>query len=87
MSLSRIGALYSLICAAVFTSAAHADSPSSRLPESLAPVLEESCVDCHDQKSHKGGLDLTSLSKDLLDPSVRERWIRISAPGAHATAV
>jgi hypothetical protein len=77
MSFSYLGARHSLICAAMVTCAAHANSPSSRLPESLAPVLEESCVDCHDRKSHKGGLDLTALSKDLLDPSVRERWIRI----------
>ncbi|MEK0446838.1 MAG: hypothetical protein RLZZ399_2159 [Verrucomicrobiota bacterium] len=71
-------ASFCLLALSVFLSGfAHAATPPSHLPETLTPLLEESCMDCHDRKSHKGGLDLTSLSKNLLDPSIRERWIRI----------
>lgn len=47
------------------------------LPDTLAPVLERSCSECHDRAAHKGNLDLNALPTDLRDPSVRERWIRI----------
>jgi len=46
-------------------------------PEKLVPLISQSCVECHDKDTAKGGLDLTSLSFDLSDRSIRERWIRI----------
>lgn len=43
----------------------------------IAPLLQQSCFKCHDKNSHSGGLDLTTLSFDLTDRSIREQWIRI----------
>jgi len=35
------------------------------------------CTACHTGPDGEGGLDLTSLSDDLLDPKIAERWVRI----------
>ncbi len=47
------------------------------MPGNLAPLVEQSCIECHDKETAKGGLDLTTLPFTLNDASVRERWIRI----------
>ena len=47
------------------------------LPSKLLPLIEESCFDCHDKETAKGGLDLTALPFDFADRSNRERWVRI----------
>ena len=39
--------------------------------------IEQSCIECHDKETTKGGLDLTALKFDLTDHATRERWIRI----------
>ena len=39
--------------------------------------IEQSCMDCHDKETHKGGLDFTELKFDLADRAARERWVRI----------
>lgn len=39
--------------------------------------LEQSCIECHDRETAKGGLDLTALPYDLQDHGTRERWVRI----------
>ena len=39
--------------------------------------IEQSCMDCHDKETHKGGLDFTELKFDLADRVTRERWVRI----------
>jgi mono/diheme cytochrome c family protein len=39
--------------------------------------IEQSCIDCHDKETHKGGLDLTALKFDLADRVTRERWVQI----------
>lgn len=39
--------------------------------------LQNNCIDCHDGEGGEGGLDLASLSKDLNNPKVAARWIRI----------
>lgn len=52
-------------------------SVRAALPAKLAPLIEQSCLDCHDTGTAKGSLDLTALPFDLNDHSTRERWIRI----------
>ena len=47
------------------------------LPEKLAPLMKQTCFHCHDKETAEGGLDLTSLSFDPSDRSLRDRWIRI----------
>lgn len=44
---------------------------------SSPPQIEQSCIDCHDAETKKGGLDLTALTFDLTDGATRERWVRV----------
>ncbi len=46
-------------------------------PARLDSLIEQNCRTCHDKDTHSGGLDLTALSFDLADHSIREQWIRI----------
>jgi hypothetical protein len=50
---------------------------AGELPPTAALQLEQSCFGCHDSETSEGGLDLTSLSFELSDRAVRERWVRI----------
>lgn len=45
--------------------------------QTVPPQIEQRCVECHDQDTHKGSLDLTALAFDLKDRSTRDRWVRI----------
>lgn len=56
---------------AVLASAGRAAGPD------VPHQIEQSCIECHDKDTAKGGLDLTALAFDLSDASVRERWVRI----------
>jgi len=47
------------------------------LPKSLDLLIENHCVDCHDDFDQKGGLDLLSLEWDLEDPHLAERWVKV----------
>lgn len=49
----------------------------AEMPARLGSLIEQSCVECHDKETAKGSLDLTTLSFDLNDRSVRDRWVRI----------
>ncbi len=40
-------------------------------------AIADSCIECHDKDTAKGGLDLTALDFDLADRENRERWVRI----------
>lgn len=50
---------------------------SAALSQDAPPQIARSCVECHDQDTAKGGLDLTALSYELGDPAIRDRWVRI----------
>jgi hypothetical protein len=39
--------------------------------------LKQNCFDCHQGSDAEGGLDLTKLSRELSDPEVMARWVRI----------
>ena len=45
-------------------------------PKDIRKFLNNHCVDCHDQSTAEGGLDITALS-DQLELSNKDRWIRI----------
>ena len=47
------------------------------LQAAVPPEIAQSCVACHNKEALEGELDLTSLSFDLTDRAVRERWVRI----------
>ena len=53
--------------------AAHADDPRLK----LEPFLAQHCYECHDDRLSRGGLDLTSLATEFLDPDVMNRWVLV----------
>ncbi|MFO1484940.1 MAG: DUF1592 domain-containing protein [Verrucomicrobiaceae bacterium] len=52
-------------------------SGSSFAAVPVAAFLEGHCVECHDADVKKGGLDLTALNMDKLDPASFKPWQRI----------
>ncbi len=50
---------------------------SAAYPQGVPPQIEQSCIECHDDETKKGGLDLTALKFDLADGATRERWVRV----------
>jgi len=57
----------------VFVSSSAAES----LPRTLDALLENHCLDCHDDVERKGGLDLYSLDWNLADPHIGEIWVKV----------
>lgn len=49
----------------------------AEIPEPLAQLVRQSCLDCHDGDSAEGGLDLASLKFTLNDRDLRDRWVLI----------
>ena len=45
--------------------------------QKLNPFFESHCVECHDETTKKGGLDLGSLSRDPTDAESLRRWVRV----------
>ncbi len=54
-----------------------AEVGAAETPPSASSQLKQSCFGCHDKETAESGLDLTALSFDLNDRTVRERWVRI----------
>lgn len=52
-------------------------APASEPVKQIQSAFEQSCVECHDKETAKGGLDLTAVSFDLKDHANRDLWIRI----------
>lgn len=46
-------------------------------PKALTTFLDQHCFECHDADVKKGGLDLTSLTFDLRDPQLFEKWVKV----------
>lgn len=46
-------------------------------PKPLTSFFDQHCVECHDADMKKGGLDLTSLTFDLRDPQLFEKWVKV----------
>ena len=64
----KITAAFTILCMVSVTAVAH---------EKLTPLIQQTCLDCHDKDTTKGGLDLTALPLALTDHGIRERWVRI----------
>ncbi|MDF1862355.1 MAG: DUF1592 domain-containing protein [Verrucomicrobiales bacterium] len=60
-----------------FTALANASAQNFELPEALNRVIENHCVDCHDDLDPKGGLDFYSLEWNLEDPHLTEQWVKV----------
>lgn len=48
------------------------------MPAPGMPVfLQESCIECHDTETKKGGLDLSALSAKYEDAETMSRWVKV----------
>jgi hypothetical protein len=54
-----------------------AEPASPSLPSSLQSIINTACLDCHGNDDAEGGLNLQTLSFDLSNRAIRDRWIRI----------
>ena len=52
-------------------------SAAESLPRTLDVLLENHCLDCHDDVEMKGGLDLFSLDWNLADPHLADIWVKV----------
>ncbi len=46
-------------------------------PKTVTTFFDQHCFECHDADVKKGGLDLTSLTFDLADPALFEKWVKV----------
>ncbi|QDV52228.1 DUF1592 domain-containing protein [Gimesia fumaroli] len=54
-----------------------ADSVSPPSNEFVHALIRKSCIDCHNDETTEGGLNLKRLDWQLEDPQIRRRWIQI----------
>ena len=66
-----IAILFCLLCS-VASSSAEVESPGQ-----ILSFFHQQCIDCHEGSAAEAGLDLTTLSTDLGQADVLQRWIRI----------
>ncbi len=52
-------------------------SAAESLPRTLDMLLENHCLDCHDDLERKGELDLYSLDWNLADSHVADIWVKV----------
>lgn len=50
---------------------------SAATPKVITSFLDQHCTECHDADVKKGGLDLTSLTFDLRNPRLFEKWVKV----------
>jgi hypothetical protein len=43
----------------------------------LDAFFESHCLECHDQETHKGNLDLSTLKREFSDPEAFARWVKV----------
>ena len=70
--------LWLIVCAVDVLSILSAwRSSATDLPAVVSEQIQQTCLDCHDGTAAEGGLDLTSLTFNLNERQLRERWILI----------
>ncbi len=52
-------------------------SSLAQIPEAAKVFIARHCLECHDQQSKSGGLDLSSLAINLEDAAIHQQWIRL----------
>lgn len=52
-------------------------SPQTWPTAELSAFLDRHCLECHDEASAEGSLDLVTLGGDLSDPAILQRWVRV----------
>jgi len=66
-----------LLIALVTTSLSASDVPQAVMPEAHYNILADYCLDCHDTRTKKGGVDLESLSFSLDTIPTAELWQKV----------
>jgi mono/diheme cytochrome c family protein len=59
------------------STSAVANNKHAVVPAGQAEFLRQNCLDCHQDADAEAGLDLAALSRDLSDPAVQMRWVRV----------
>ena len=59
------------LCAASISSFAAEEKPLPDFSKDIRPIVEKHCYECHNEKKHKGDLNLTTF--DSLDAMERNR--------------
>src|SRR5690242_11777238 len=49
----------------------------AQMPPGMKTAIGKTCLGCHSGAAAKGGLDLASLSFDLNNRMIRDRWVRV----------
>ena len=52
---------------------------SEHYNQNISPFLEQYCLDCHDDETSKGDLDISSLDYNLDDSHLLKKWEYIYA--------
>ena len=50
---------------------------AASIPPALNQVVEKHCMDCHDDETTKGGIDLFSLEWKLDDAHLAHTWVKV----------
>ncbi|MEO0447023.1 MAG: DUF1587 domain-containing protein, partial [Verrucomicrobiota bacterium] len=67
--------LFSLLGISIFHP--HQMAGANSLPKPLSQVIENHCLDCHDDLSEEGGLDFLSLDWNLADEHTTSVWVKV----------
>jgi hypothetical protein len=73
-TLSLIVALTALLLPGARGAVAPAPKAAGPFDTVIKPLLEERCLDCHDEQTHKAGLRLDNLKPDFRDPKASTTW-------------
>ena len=68
---------FSLSCVWLLISVAASKTTASDFPKPIGDLIQRTCFECHAGAAAEGGLDLTSMTFDLADRQLRDRWILI----------
>src|SRR3954462_549773 len=73
-TLSLIVALSALLLPGARGAVTPAPKAAGPFDTVIKPLLEERCLDCHDEQTHKAGLRLDNLKPDFRDPKASTTW-------------
>src|SRR5207248_1355752 len=63
------------LCSMLLLTSLTPQSSFASLPKSVEQFLQDNCLQCHDAKVKKGGLDLANLALDSAKPEAFRHWV------------
>ena len=70
----HVGILVGALGATGFAFAAAPVSAPATFDRDIQPFIAKHCIECHDQRKHKGDLRLDQLKPDFADETSRKQW-------------